>query len=86
MMFAVVWSVEALRQLAQIEGQADDPGRIRQAAEWVDYALRRMPHDLGESREKPERLWYGDVLGVFFAVDDDARRVRVKSVAPSRRR
>ena len=86
MTYAVVWSMEAIQQLARIEAAAEDPTRIHRAGELVDFALRRVPLDLGESREGTERLWYGDVLGVFFAVDDVARRVRVKSVSESRRR
>jgi hypothetical protein len=83
--YAVVWSLEAIQQLARIEAVADDPARVRHAAERVDFALRRVPLDLGESRGGTERLWYGDVLGVFFAVDEAALRVRVKSVALSHR-
>lgn len=47
--------------------------------------LRRMARDLGESREPGFRLWYEDVLGVFYRIDEDAMRVEVLFAGPSRR-
>lgn len=85
-MYAVTWSGTAIQQLARLEGSADDPARIRQATDWVDYTLRRTPTDMGESRASERfRLWYGDVLGVYFHVDRDALTVRVLAVAASKR-
>jgi hypothetical protein len=87
MTYAVTWALAADALLNRLIAAADDPDRIRQAAAWVDYSLRRHPTDLGESRETPgERLWYGDVLGVYYSVDENARTVTVLSVGPARRR
>lgn len=61
------------------------PDRIRQAAEYIDYALRRMPRDMGESREPGYRVWYGDVLGVRYFLDETRDVVNIVAVAPARR-
>jgi hypothetical protein len=85
-MFAVTWSGAAIQRLAHLEATADDPARIRKAAEWIDYSLRRTPTDMGESRQTDRfRLWYADVLGVYFYVDRDTSRVRVIDVGPAKR-
>ena len=87
MTYTVTLLPAAVRRLNQLIAAADDPGRIRKATDWVDYSLRRHPTDLGESRNWPgERLWYEDVLGVYFEVDTDAMTVRIISVGPARRR
>lgn len=86
MTYTVTWLPSAVNLLNHLIAAADDPARIRKAAEWVDYSLRRHPLDLGESRNWPgERLWYEDVLGVFFEADRDALTVRVLSIGPARR-
>lgn len=85
-MFAVTWSGVAVQQMAHLEATADDPTRIRTAAQWVDYTLRRTPTDMGESRQSDRfRLWYSDVLGVLFHVDRDANTVRVLAVGLAKR-
>jgi hypothetical protein len=48
--------------------------------------LRRYPRDLGESRDPGERLWYEDVPGVYYRIDEDALRVEVLFCGPARRR
>lgn len=85
MTYTVVWQLTAVRQLNDLIAAGSDPDRIRRAAAFVDYLLRRMPLDLGESRGGTYRLWYEDALGVFFSVDTDAMSVRVLLVGPSRR-
>jgi len=47
--------------------------------------LRRIPNNVGESRADKYRLWYEDVLGIFYAVDDAAMTVNVLLVGLSRR-
>lgn len=86
MTFAVTWPVSVVQELARLEAADVDPARVRTAAAWVDYALRRVPRDMGESRDGDERVWYGDVLGVHDHVDPDAMKVRVIAVGPARRR
>lgn len=85
MTYAVVWNMAAIRQLNMVVAAAAVPVLVQEAARAVDYNLRRMPTDLGESREPGVRLWYGDVLGVYFLVDDAALRVTVVAVGPARR-
>jgi mRNA-degrading endonuclease RelE of RelBE toxin-antitoxin system len=86
MTYSVVWTADAFQQLTRLVAAEPDPARIRQASDWVDYALRRIPLDVGESRRRGYRLWYGDVLGVYYQVDSNAMTVRVIAVGPARRR
>ena len=86
MTFAVVWSVAALQEFARVESAADDPAAVRTAAARIDWALRRTPRDMGESRAEGYRLWFEDVLGVYYRIDEAAMRVEVLSVGPARRR
>jgi hypothetical protein len=51
----------------------------------MDSILRRYPNAMGESRERNERVWYADVLGIWYRVDDQTMRVTVLSVGPARR-
>ncbi|MBX9583237.1 MAG: hypothetical protein K2X87_23280 [Gemmataceae bacterium] len=85
MIYLVTWAIAALAELAAIAAARADPDAVDKAAQWVDYTLRRIPLDVGESRNPGERLWYGDVLGVYYSVDDRAMTVRIQSVAPARR-
>lgn len=41
---------------------------------------------MGESREAGFRIWYEDVLGVYFRIDETQLRVEVLYAGPSRRR
>ena len=77
MNYSVLWKVRAIEQLNGITASAEIPERIRDAASRVDYTLRRMPRDLGESREPGFRLWFEDVLGVYYRIDEDAVSVEV---------
>lgn len=86
MTFTVIWRFSASQELDAAIAASDDPAAARAAAARVDYLLRRMARDLGESREKGFRLWYEDVLGVFYRIDEDAMRVEVLFAGPSRRR
>ncbi len=85
MRFSVVWSLAALQAVTGIEQTADDPAIIRAAQDRIDYWLRRLARDLGESRAPGFRLWYEDVLGVFYRIDEDAMRVEVLFAGPARR-
>lgn len=86
MTYLVTWTTAALAQLAAIVAALQDARRVDEAVRWADYTLRRLPYDVGESRQSVNvRLWYGDVLGVYYHVNPDALTVRVVSVAPARR-
>jgi hypothetical protein len=41
---------------------------------------------MGESREPDCRIWYEDVLGVYYKIDEVAMRVEVLYAGPARRR
>ncbi len=86
MTYIVTWSASAIAELNRLEQAAPDRESFRQASIVIDYNLRRMPRDLGESRDGNERLWYGDAFGIYYSVDSNAMTVRVLAVAPSRRR
>jgi hypothetical protein len=86
MTYIVTWTIAASQQLAVLAANAVDPVSVRQAGAWVDYTLRRIPLNVGESRSRNYRLWYGDVLGVYYHVDEDNYRVRVISIGPALRR
>jgi hypothetical protein len=86
MTYSVVWSVFALQELARIERAAADPGVVRAAASRIDFTLRRTPRDMGESRFRDFRLWYEDVLGVYYRIDEGAFRVEILFAGPARRR
>ena len=86
MTFSVVWAMAALRAATALEQALDDPARVRAAQDRIDWALRRTPRDVGESRGPSYRLWYEDVLGVYFRIDENAMRVEVLYAGPSRRR
>jgi hypothetical protein len=85
MSFTVIWRLSAVEQLNAVAAAANDPAVVREAAARIDYLLRRLAPDLGESRARGFRLWYGDVLGVFYRIDEDAMRVEVLFAGPSRR-
>jgi len=75
--------LSAIFEIGRIERAANDPASVRKASEWIDYTLRRIPLNVGESRFGRYRLWYTDVLGVYFEVDSDAMTVKVLAVEPS---
>lgn len=85
MTFIVVWSLSALQALTALKS-AGDSARIRAAEDRIDWALRRTPRDMGESRDTGFRLWYEDVLGVYYRVDEANLRVEVLYAGPSDRR
>jgi hypothetical protein len=86
MRFTVIWRLSAIDQLNAVTAAADDPAAVREAAARVDYMLRRWARDLGESRGAGFRLWYEDVLGVFYRIDENAMRGEVLFAGPARRR
>ncbi len=86
MTFAVVWTLAALEAATRVEQAASDPARVKAAQDRIDWALRRTPRDMGESRGPGFRVWYEDVLGVYYRVDEAAMRVEVLYAGPARRR
>ena len=84
MTYAVVWRLAALQAATQLE-QAIDPARVRAAQDRIDFMLCRYPRDMGESRDPGYRIWYEDVLGVYYHIDEAALRVEVLFAGPARR-
>jgi hypothetical protein len=85
MTFAVLWSVAALQEVMRLEQTADDPAAIRAAQDRIDFALRRYAREMGESRSPGFRLWYEDLLGVYYRIDETALRVEILFAGPTRR-
>ena len=84
MSYVVLWRVSVIAALQQLEASADDPARIRTAAKQIDATLRQTPTDVGESRENLDRrLWYSEVLGVYFRVHREDGLVEVLAVGPA---
>ena len=86
MTFTVTWSLTAIQLLVRISAVATDPAAVQRAAALIDRVLRRIPEDVGESRSGNARVWYQDVLGVYYRVDTAAMTVHVLLVGPARRR
>lgn len=84
MTHAVRWSLAALREATLFEQSAGSV-RVRAAQDRIDWALRRTPRDMGESRNPGYRLWYEDVLGMFYRIDEIAMTVDVLFCGPARR-
>ena len=85
MTFTVTWSLAATLELARIAAAHTDPASVDREAVWMDSILRRYPFAMGESRLGSDRLWYADILGVWYRVNDDAMTVVILTVGPARR-
>jgi TnpA family transposase len=83
MTYLLTWELSAILELGRIERTANDPASVRKASEWIDYTRCRIPLNVGESRFGNYRLWYSDVLGVYYEVDTDAMTVKVLAVEPA---
>ena len=86
MSYSVVWRPPAFLELERMAMGMANAQPLRDAASHVDFTLRRTPHDMGESRAGTERIWYWDILCVFYDIDERAKRVSVLFVGPARRR
>ncbi len=87
MTWLVRWNLTAHSEVDRLVREDAVPPRIKQASEFIDYTLRRYPYDMGESRNsKHQRNWYGDVLGVFYEIDEATQTVTVYSAGLSRHR
>jgi hypothetical protein len=86
MTYTVVWFGAASIGIAQTAAGLTDPAAAEREAVWMDTILRRYPNSMGESRWGGHRIWYGDVIGIWYVVDDVAMTVRVLAAGPARRR
>ena len=80
MNYTVVWTQAAERRLTQLWLGSRIRAEIRRAADEIDAALARNPHDCGESRDEGRRIVLVFPLGVLVDIDEAQRQVRVLSV------
>ena len=86
MTYSVVWSQRAApgsRANRAVVGRSECNAP---SVDWIDFALRRNPHERGEARSENLRLWYEDELAVYYRIDEAPRRVEILFVGPARRR
>jgi hypothetical protein len=78
--FQVIWSPEALRQLAALWITATNRSEITRAQHRIDQALAADPKSAG--RELSEGLWKLDdpPLLVFYEINDVHKAIRVTDV------
>jgi len=79
MNYTVVWTPAAERRLTQLWLGSRARTEIRRAADGIDAALARNPHDCGESRDAGRRIVLEYPIGVLVEVNDRKRLVRVLS-------
>jgi hypothetical protein len=75
MTFTVVWRPSAQQLLAQIWLSGPDRNAITAASAAIDFALKRDPLNVGESRGGVERLALFRPLWVHFSVSEPDRTV-----------
>lgn len=80
MTYDVIWDPPTERDLTQLWLASRMRHAIRDAADRIDVALRRDPHNCGESRDAGRRVMHDAPVGVIFTIDDNQRRVRVETV------
>lgn len=80
MNYTVHWQPEADRALLVQLLRAADKQQILRAGRTVENRLRIDPHTAGEEREPGERILFERPLCVFFAIDDDERKVFIERV------
>jgi hypothetical protein len=82
MIFELRWSKIARDELARIWITADSELRkqITQSSYRLEMALKKSPHEVGESRDGSRRVDFDFPLGIAFRVIDEKRRVNVLHV------
>ena len=80
MKYLVIWDSPAERDLTQMWLGSRMRHAIKDAADRMDAALQRNPHDCGESRDAGRRMMLEPPVGILFTVDEDQRRGSVLSV------
>jgi hypothetical protein len=85
MTYTVTWAFTTTLELARIGATLTNPADADREAVWMDSILRRYPFAMGESRFGADRIWYADVIGIWYRIDDVAMTVQVLSVGPARR-
>jgi plasmid stabilization system protein ParE len=80
MMYTVVWTPSALRDLADLWNNATDRAAVTSAADTIDSLLARDPLSQGEARAGSRRILVVESLAVYFEVRDLDRLVTVLDV------
>jgi hypothetical protein len=80
MKFTVVWTNDAIDELATIWINAGDRAAVTDASNEIDRQLARDPEHAGEQREGVVRLLIIEPLAVVFAVRSQDRIATVFSV------
>ena len=78
--YTVTWLPSAEDQLAECWLAATNKEEIRSAADSLETALSRLPHNLGEERSPGQRIAQVGPLVVLFEVREEDRRVTVLRV------
>ncbi|REJ88218.1 MAG: type II toxin-antitoxin system RelE/ParE family toxin [Planctomycetota bacterium] len=82
--YQVVWSNDALQQLASLWLAAEDRSPVNVAVTGLDEALSRQPESKGaEVAEELRRLQFGP-LRVYFQIEDGQNRVLIVAVRAAR--
>lgn len=79
-MAKVMWTVDALNDLAGIGINAGDRKQINETVDRIESDLATSPLDAGESREDGRRVLLHAPLAVAFVPEEDGRTVWVHSV------
>jgi hypothetical protein len=80
MRWTVVWTDEALDQLADLWTSGDDRADVTDASQEADRLLRDRPLEVGEERVPPERLLLVSPLSLLYQVSPDDMLVTVIAV------
>jgi plasmid stabilization system protein ParE len=86
MNYSVEWTNSAQQDLAALWVSSSDRGAVTAAADAIDVTLGRDPLGQGESRQGSARVMFLPPLGVYYDVDQVARRVTVRAVWHTSRR
>ncbi|QJW95650.1 hypothetical protein FTUN_3204 [Frigoriglobus tundricola] len=82
---AAVWAFATTLALGRIAATLTNPADADRYAVWMDSILRRYPFAMGESRFGADRIWYADVIGIWYQINDVSITVQVLSGGPARR-
>lgn len=80
MKWTVVWLPKALDDLAELWNGGPDRTAVRDAADRIDWLLRRDPLNQGEARDDGVRILIEAPLAVYFTVSVPDRLVSVFAV------
>lgn len=77
MNYTVVWSKVSENQLASLWLNVELRPLLAKAANAIDVRLQWNAHEVGESRERRERIEFEPPFAVIFECDPTAKHVKV---------